>query len=226
MRDPRKIPSYRLADASRYIGVSAATLRSWFKGRGYPTKAGLRRSPAILHSDDPDLLSFLNVVQAHVLQGIRKRYHIPMHRVRDALEYLHGSFGDLEVLASAGFFHDTQHLLMKVEDRLISLSERGQTVSEEVLRQYLHRLKYGPDGLAIRLYPFLYKAHILYEPQHIMIDPSIAFGKPCLTRLGIKADVIADRFLSGERMESIAEDYGANVEEIEEAVRWNTLQAA
>ena len=66
----------------------------------------------------------------------------------------------------------------------------------------------------------------LYEPRHIMIDPGIAFGKPCLKRLGVKTDIIADRFLAGETIEDLTADYGAQPEEIQEAIRWSSRKAA
>ncbi len=225
--DPRTLPAYSLTDAARFIGAHPTTLRSWFKGRAYPTKSGPRRSPNLLVPATSDSFSFQNLVQAHVVQGIRKRYHIPMHRVRDALAYLRDSMGSLDLLASEQFYHDTEHLLLKVENRLISLSERGQNVSETILRQYLHRIKYGRDGFASRLHPFLTTATgQLYEPRHIMIDPTIAFGKPCLERLGVKTAIIAERFLAGEPIEELAADYGAEPDEIQEAIRWSARRAA
>ncbi len=225
--DPRTLPAYSVTDAARCIGAHPATLRAWFKGRSYPTKAGRRRSPNLLVASAPDALSFQNLIQAHVVQGIRKRYHIPMHRVRDALAYLRDSMGSLDLLASARFSHDTAHLLLKVEDRLISLSERGQNVSETVLQQYLHRIDYGKDGFASRLHPFLYTAAgQLYEPRYIMIDPTVAFGKPCLERLGVKTEIIAGRFFAGEPIEDLSADYGAKPEEIQEAIRWSARRAA
>lgn len=225
--DPRSLPVYSMTDAARCIGAHPATLRSWFKGRSYPTKGGPRRSPNLLVPSTPDALSFQNLVQAHVVQGIRKRYHIPMHRVRDALAYLRDSMGSLDLLASQKFYHDTEHLLLKVQDRLISLSERGQTVSETVLQQYLHRIDYGKDGFASRLHPFFYTVTgQLYEPRYIMIDPTIAFGKPCLERLGVKTEIIAGRFFAGEPIEELSADYGAKPEEIQEAIRWSARTAA
>ena len=225
--DPRTRPAYSMADAARCIGASPATLRTWFKGRSYATKGGSRRSPNLLVAASSEALSFQNLVQAHVVQGIRKRYDIPMHRVRDALAYLRESMGSLDLLASEKFYHDTEHLLLKVNDRLISLSERGQVVSEPVLEQYLHRIEYGADGLAARLYPFLVTpAGQIYEPQHIMIDPAVAFGKTCLKRLGVKTEIIADRFLAGEPIEELSADYGARAEEIQEAIRWSARKAA
>ena len=150
-----------------------------------------------------------------------------MHHVRKALAYLHESMGNLDRLASDQFYHDGKDLLLKIQDQLISLSERGQIVSEPVLQQYLQRINYGKDGFASRLYPFRYSSTgQLYEPQYIMIDPTVAFGKPCLKRLGVKAEIIAERFFAGDPMEELSTDYGATREEIEEAIRWSSRRAA
>jgi uncharacterized protein (DUF433 family) len=224
--DSRSLPAYSLTDAARCIGAHPATLRTWFKGRNYPTRGGVRRSPNLLVAAAPEALSFQNLVQAHVVQGIRKHYHIPMHHVRKALTYLHECMGNLDLLASDKFYHDGEHLLLKIQNQLVSLSERGQTVSEPVLQHYLRRITYGKDGFADRLYPFLHTSTGLYEPQHIMIDPRIAFGKPCLKRLGVKTEIIADRFLAGETIEDLTADYGAKPEEIQEAIRWSARKAA
>jgi len=224
--EPRTLPTYSLTDAARCIGANPATLRTWFKGRSYPIRGGVRRSPNLLVAAAPDALSFQNLVQAHVVQGIRKHYHIPMRHVRRALAYLHECMGSLDLLASNKFYHDGEHLLLKIQDQLISLSERGQAVSEPILQQYLHRISYGKDGLASRLYPFLQTANSFYEPHHIMIDPTVAFGKPCLKRLGVKTEIIADRFLAGETIEDLTADYGAKPEEIQEAIRWSSRKAA
>jgi uncharacterized protein (DUF433 family) len=224
--DPRTLPAYSYADAARFIGASAATLRSWFKGRTYPTKGGRRRSPQLLQAAGPDALSFLNLVQAHVLQGIRLRYHIPMHRVRTALQYLADTMGNLDLLAAREFFHDGEHLLLKIDGSLISLSERGQTVSEGILEQYLRRIEYAGDGLAARLRPVAQRHGQLYEPRHIVIDPRLAFGKPCIDRIGVKVDVVAERFIGGETIGDLSADYGAEPAEIEDAIRWATRRAA
>lgn len=54
-----------------------------------------------------------------------------------------------------------------------------------------------------------------------MLDPKINFGKPCIARLGVGADAIADRFFAGEKLDDLVLDYAATREEIEEAIRWH-----
>src|SRR5262245_7211481 len=88
-RDPRHIPTYSLVEAAHYLQLPLRTLDSWIHGRYYPTTAGKRRfEPVIVRPDqDLPLLSFINLVEAHVLDAIRYRHRVPLPKVRDAISY-------------------------------------------------------------------------------------------------------------------------------------------
>lgn len=218
------VPAYRLAEAARYLGASPSTLGGWFRGRNYKSGGQKRRTTPVLgqHGQQTDALSFLDLVEAHLLQAIRRGFHIPLNRFRKAMEYLREIYPDLHYLAHKDFCCDRRDLFLKVEDRLVSLSERGQIVSEKIIEEGLKRLDYGTDGFASRL--FLPTPHT--ERRTIAIDPSIGFGRPMIARLGIKAEVIGERFAAGEGVEAIASDYGAKTIEIEDALRWFKRLAA
>jgi uncharacterized protein (DUF433 family) len=60
-----------------------------------------------------------------------------------------------------------------------------------------------------------------------VIDPRISFGRPVLAGTGIPTAVIAERYKAGESMDDLADDYGCQRFEIEEAVRCElALEAA
>ena len=60
-RDPRTIPTYTYAQASRIINVPAATLRAWVAGTTY---SGGTFEPVINPPDPKDIrLSFLNLIE-------------------------------------------------------------------------------------------------------------------------------------------------------------------
>jgi len=44
-QDPRYLPLYTLPEAAKYTGVLKATLRTWVRGRPYPTEGGEKFSP-------------------------------------------------------------------------------------------------------------------------------------------------------------------------------------
>ncbi len=204
-------PAYTIAEASRYIGVNASTIRNWFRG-----------TEAILRPASSGRISYLDLIQAHVLHTIRRGYHIAMRKVRIAAETLKKLRGSLNYLAHKDFYVDEKHLFIMLDEQLISLSEGGQRVDQEVIKQGLKQLDYGEDGFSDQFFP---KADGVLQ-REFAVNPKVNFGRLHLTRLGISAEYIRDRFIAGERISEIALDYGANELEVEEAIRWHERLAA
>ena len=73
-RDLHSLPAYGIKEAAHYLSIPNATLRSWVLGRHYPTGTGKRFFWPIIELPDKDqrLLSFVNLVEAHVLDAIRR----------------------------------------------------------------------------------------------------------------------------------------------------------
>ena len=225
--DIKLLPAYTLDEASRYIGMSKSTMQIWFRGRHeYLTKKGRKHNAVspILHSDSGarQPISFIDLIEAHVLTTVRKGYKIPVKNIRSAAEYLKVLNKNLTFLAHEDFYHDHKHLFLKIEDLLISLSERGQVVDKDIIEKGLTQIKYGNDGFADKFFP-----RIGDTIQHdFVLDPHINYGKLSIARLGVGADIISTRFDSGEDILEIASDYGAEQKEVEEAIRWNRRLAA
>src|SRR5688500_1600085 len=90
-RDPREIPTYGIWESAHLLKIPPDTLRSWIYGRPYPTKqGGMKKSEPLimLFDEDLPLLSFLNLVEAHVLDAIRYKHKIPFYKVKNAVERL------------------------------------------------------------------------------------------------------------------------------------------
>ena len=92
--DPRLSPAYSVAEAARYLRMPGGTLRSWVVGRWYPVAGQSKRSRPLIHLDDPQkqYLSFINLVEAHVLAAIRRRHGVRLPKVRRALGYVQRQF--------------------------------------------------------------------------------------------------------------------------------------
>ena len=217
-------PAYPLAVAARILGTNPTTLRAWFHGRSYVTKAGKRHAAPVMAATQNigAPLSFIDLVEAHMLLAIRRGYGIPLKRLRDAMEYLRRDGGDLLFLAHREFRHDRQHLYLNRDDYLVSLSERGQHVEPKIIQEGLRQIVYGDDGYADRFFPLVNGQ----EQKAIMLSPSIGFGRPVLAKLGVSAEAVAARFHAGEHLRDLAADYGATPEEIEDAIRWTDRRAA
>jgi len=164
------------------------------------------------------MLSFVNLIEAHVLDAIRREHQIPLDKVRIPIEYLKKEFGTDHPLADHPLETDGLDLFVDRYGELINLSRAGQTAMRQLLEGYLRRIERDAAGAAIRLYPFTRKRD-LNEPRLIVIDPQVSFGRPVLVGTGVPTSVVAERYKAGDSVEDLASDYGRERLEIEEAIR-------
>ena len=220
--DIRAMPCYSFPEAAHYLRIPVTTLRSWVRGRKYPTSEGDQFfQPVIeLPDDSQNLLSFINLVEIHVLDAIRRDHRISLHKVRTAIDFIKEELTSDHPLAYHKLETDGLDLFVEEYGQLINVSQAGQLVLWKLLQAHLQRIDRDSAGYALRLYPFTRKRlqHI-EEPKAIVIDPRISFGRPVLAGTGIPTAIIAERYKAGEAIGALADDYGRPTLEIEEAIR-------
>jgi uncharacterized protein (DUF433 family) len=219
--DVREVPSYGITETAHYLRTPRTTIRDWVTGRYYRGIGGQRFSKPIIPLADPEvkLLSFMNLVEVHVLDAIRREHNIPLDKVRRAVAYLSKQFPSKHPLADGEFETDGINLFIQKFGQLINISQAGQLAMREVLQAHLHRIERDVAGLPVKLYPFTRKRDSQEEPKAIVIDPQVSFGRPVLAGTGIPTAMIAERYKAGESVDDLANDYGRKRLEIEEAIR-------
>jgi uncharacterized protein (DUF433 family) len=225
--DPRAIPTYGIYESAHALKIPTETLRSWIHGRTYPTRHGKKRFEPLITLPDPELslLSFINLVEAHVLDAIRYKDKLPLENIRYGLDHLREKYGSEHPLVEYEFQHDGVDLFTEIERDvqrdLVNVSKKGQIAIREIMTAYLRRIARDSKGSAIALYPFLKRDRQLVEgPKLVLIDPRISFGKPILVGVGVPTSVIADREEAGESVDDLAQDYGCESSEIEQAIEY------
>ncbi len=218
------MPSYGIPEAAGYLLVPVTTLRSWFLGQFYQTTGGrkLFDPPLAIAQREPALLSFTNLVEAHVLDAIRRQHGVSLQNVRRALRFVERHFPSDHPLAHQTFETDGLDLFIQHYGKLINASQEGQFTMRALVAAYLRRVERNPSGAPIRLYPYI-RHRAPEEPKSIVIDPRVSFGRPVLTGTGIATEVVASRYKAGESIDDLADDYGKERGDIEEAIRY-TLQ--
>lgn len=212
-RDPRTAPAYSFAEAAKYLRLPLATLRHW--------SLGLGQAPPVFRLDDParQFLSFLNVVEAHILAGIRRKHGVGLREIRRALEYVEQKRGINRPLIDQSFQTDGRFLFIQRLEELINASRGGQLAMPDLLPQ-LDRIDRDPAGLPVKLYPFtrpLDVSRLAANPKLVVMNPLVSFGRPAVG--GVSTHTIWSRFEAGDSPAHLAEDYGLPVEGIEEAIR-------
>jgi uncharacterized protein (DUF433 family) len=225
-RDPREVPQYSIWEAAHLLKIPATTLQQWIKGRPYKTRRyGQRQFEPLIMLPDKNLslLSFVNLVEAHVLDAIRYQHRVPLPNVRDAISYLRDHFQSEHPLAEYEFEKHGVELVIRESGDIVNVTRQGQLGLKGVIEAYLTRIEYDA-GLAAHLYPYL-KRHpkeesLEDEPKLVLIDPRISFGKPVLVGVGVPTAVVADRRDAGESIAELAKDYGCEASQISKAIEY------
>lgn len=218
-QDPRGLPLYTITEAGHYLHISPTTLRSWVQGRPYPLKG--RKgffAPLIRRPDRDDArLSFINLIEAHVLRALRTRHSISIKAVRTALDFAQQHFGVERLLASPELRAAAGELFLDKYGQLISLTRSGQLALKKILEAYLERVQWDRSKLPSRLFPFV-RPDGFNGQRSIAIDPRIAFGQPVILSKGIATAAIVARIDAGETVGEVAEDYALDQAEVEQAL--------
>jgi uncharacterized protein (DUF433 family) len=228
--DMRETPLYSIPRASRYLKIPQRTIRGWVMGRKYQVEEGERRLDPIILLPNPNtpVLSFMNLIEAHVLSGMRRLEKVAFNKVRIGLSFLEKQYPSPHPLADRLFETDGVNLFIRDLDQLINISQNGQVEMQEVVSNYLRRIDRDINVGVIRLYPFLKREPSFNEPKKVMIDPLVSFGRPVLVGTGVPTDVIAERFYAGESFDDLAKDYDITKAQVEEAIQYegDTRKAA
>jgi uncharacterized protein (DUF433 family) len=221
--DPRVARAiFTLREAAGYLGVPKSTIHEW-------ARPGGDRSPLITvfprHGKDATV-PFLGFAEAYVLSAFRKA-GVPLQRIRPAVEALSPEIGLERALASRRLYTDGAEVLFdyataRHDDDVLELvaPRTGQYQFSELVRDYLQRISYGDDGWATRV------ELPIYGRAPVVVDPEVAFGLPIITDGGARVEDLVDRFLAGDTITEIAEDFAVPVDHVEDVIRVATRLAA
>jgi len=218
-RDLRETPAYGIAEAAEYLRLPPSTLRAWTLGQRYRARGKPRFFRPVIDVADRNsrLLSFINLVEAYVLAGIRREHDIPLPKVRRAVDYLRRTFKTPRPLAEERFQTDGVNLFVEKFGALIGATQEGQVQMREVILGRLKHVHRDPKGLPEKLVLFPVLGGT--DKGNVVIDPRRSFGRPVLDGYGLRTSVVAERFQAGEKIEVLARDYDVPAEAIENAIR-------
>jgi uncharacterized protein (DUF433 family) len=233
--DPRfDVALYTHAEAARALDVPASTFAVWAKGYVRPSGGQPVRGDPVVTSfqavSGRPSVPFVGLAEGLVVAAVR-RAGVPLQRIRPALEVLAREIGLAHALASKALYTDGAELLFCYAQHHAPHGEakavgglvvvRGsQRVFKPVIDDYLRRIHYGADGYAelIRLPG--------YERASVLADPTRSFGQPIFARGGARVSDVLDRFLAGDDIRTLTQEFGVPADEIEDVLRVASRRAA
>jgi uncharacterized protein (DUF433 family) len=201
-------PNYSIPEAAFYLRLKASDIRRWI-------------SEEVIRAPRKGL-SFRNILELHVLKGLRKQTGLPMQRIRAGLEEYSRTENTVHPLLDPRLETDGAHLFLHDGEDYLNLNRARQLGLPQILSTYLKRIDRLENGQIV-YFPFI-ASEEANEPRTIQMTPGIAFGRPVLAKTGIAADVIVGRFRARDTIVDLAEEYGVSPAMIEDCVRWELPQ--
>lgn len=227
---PQEQPAYRASEAATMLALPTGTVKAWTYGQDYHHSDGSpKRFVKLIEvaDDKRKLLSFANVCELHVLAAMRRNHRLPMPVVRDSLDYVSKRLGLQRPLIAREFKTNGIGLFIEHAGSLLDTSRNGQRALRGDFELALARITRDHSGVPVRLFPFTRTAPGLADqPQAVVIDPQLAFGRPALVRAGVPTAVVEDRFRAGDSPHVMAQDYRVDEADIWEAIRFEQRRAA
>lgn len=199
------LPNYSLAEVEQFLHLDKGIVSRWAKHK--------------FIANPKQGLSFLNLLELHVLKGLRRGYGLSMQKIQFALDEFHLIDNVQYPLLDKRLETDGIHLFLHDGDEYLNLNKPRQRGIPGILSSYLRRIDRFDDGTPRKFYPFIVNEDV-HEPKSIEIDPEISFGKPVLVNTGISTAVIAGRFRARDSITDLAEEYGVSISVIEDVIRW------
>jgi len=213
------VPAYPLTEAAHYLKMPSSTLRAWAFGQEYRTRQGKDRADSIITiaQVEPAVLSFYNLIEAHVLRALRTEHAVSMQNLRSAIPELRRQSSDAHPLASETLFAGHRQVYLEKYGQLMDLSLSSQLALKETVRAYLARIDWKTGFGPLRLFPFL-RSQTIEAPRSVTIDPEVAFGRPVISGTRIATAEIRNRVDAGDSVEAVAEDLNQKVETVREVI--------
>ena len=205
------LPSYLQTDVARYVGVTRRTLARWRELFKLPDHGPV-------HGTNPAVPSFAELITIAFIAAFR-RHGVALDDVHRMHDTLRSALSDEYPFTLLAF--KTRAPLVLDQLGIDNISDLGVVArhghygwAESILAEFA-RFDYD-HGLALRWYP-------RGRDSSIVIDARIAFGGPTINGAGILTYILKQRYVAGETLEETAEDFGISVDQLQEALRFESV---
>jgi uncharacterized protein (DUF433 family) len=212
---------YSYSDVDRLVGLRPGTAHRWIDGY----RRGGTDYPPVLRPErtGSDVVTWGEMVEARLLAEFRDQ-RVSVRRLRPAVERLRAEFGPYPLAHARPLLEaDGQELVRRVQDEvgledelMLVVVRNGQLMLDLPAQRFADAVEYT-DGIATLIRP------VIRTPA-VQLDPNLAFGQPSIR--GIRTDVLAEDYRAGESRESLAELYDLDLDQIDQALRYELIAAS
>ena len=211
----RTDPLYTVSETAHLAHVSYTTVRNWLYGS--------ERQHPIFKAPQTPMVSFLQLIEIVVAANFRKAERVSFERVRRAYVNAQENFGLEYPFAHLRLEAIGGHIVHRLhEQRTVgsfqAIDEPMQWTLPGLVLDVVERIHYELE-LAAQWYP-------AGKSLDIVVDPRVSSGVPTIKGRGVTIRIIHKRFMDGQKIDFIAQDFDLDRHTVEQAVRHAELIAA
>lgn len=192
-------PTYSIAETSRLTGISRGRVSRYLRGYRYE---GGELDPVISRSISPEstYASFLDLIDLLFVKRLIKS--------RFSLQYIRKALDDARIhlgtrhFARIKFFTSSKTIIMEMPNSsdMVGLLMGGQRAMSEVIENVYDKV----DFEEVTRFRFVRRWYPRGREGHIVIDPTISYGRPTIEGSGIATENIFDLYLGeNEKLEPV-----------------------
>jgi uncharacterized protein (DUF433 family) len=220
---------YTFQEASRLTNASPQELRRWLKGyvhKAYGSDERVNIAPlwkTEMAESGVEGISFHDLLEVRFVQAFRKQ-GVSLQTIRVASEQAREMFDHPYPFTCKRFQTDGRTIFASAmektgEEQLLDLVKK-QFAFTKIIEPSLYRgIEFGNNELASHWYP-------VRRSKAIVLDPTIAFGKPIVTNGSVRTSILYDAFKVEESKQFVAKLYEVPVSAVEAAIRFEERLAA
>ncbi len=220
---------YTFQEASRLTNASAQDLRRWLNGYSHKAAvSGARVNSAPLWKTElaeaeVEGISFHDLLEVRFVQAFRK-HGVSLQTIRVASGHAREIFNHPYPFTCKRFQTDGRTIFASAmeetgDEQLLDLAKK-QFAFTKIIEPSLYRgIEFGSDELASHWYP-------VPRSKAVVLDPTIAFGKPIVTNGSVRTSILYDAFKAEENKQYVAKLYEVPVSAVEAAIRFEERLAA
>ena len=218
---------YTLAEAALLSGVNRHRISRWARGYTFAYHGKRQTMPAII-GREPDsaaspILTFADLIEIRFLEAFRQK-GVSTNALRIASQRAKELLGRHHPFSTQIFKSDGRTILAEITketgDRALLDILSDQFVFETVIASYLYEgLDFNELKEPSRWWP-------LGNDRSVVIDPRRAFGAPIIARTGVPTKILNSAVNAEQSVEFVAKWYGVEIDEVTDAVQFETKLAA
>lgn len=220
---------YTFQEAAKLTNASAQDLRRWLNGHSYKEKGSDARVMSVplwkteLSESEVEGISFHDLLEVRFVQAFRK-HGVSLQTIRIASAHARAMFDHPYPFTCKRFQTDGRTIFATALEesgdmQMLDLPKK-QFAFAKIIEPSLHRgIEFGSDDLASHWYP-------LPRSKAVVLDPTIAFGKPVVTNGSVRTSILYDAFKAEQNKQFVAKLYEVPLNAVDAAIRFEEQLAA